>query len=181
MSGVNTLRSSSVEISAPCLPALALCGLLAGCGPGRAFAAPPPAAPLEPGVTLESGWLLEDPDGSVRLVAGIAPSGATATQLLTGRFRHDGPDPAAGLRIVLAIPGGMHYVEASASGPGAAISFSADGGRSFEESPAPAAELTHIRWDLAGKFEPGTAGLVSFQVIPADVARAAVAPTGVAK
>lgn len=164
------MKSSSVEIFTPRAAVFAFFALLAGAGAWRALADEAAGSPAAPAVILETGWLLEDPDGSVRLVAGVAPSGAATTQLLTGRFRYEGPNPAAGLRIVLPIPGGMHYLEGSASGPGASISFSADGGQSFAELHPPAAQLTHIRWDLAGEFEPGVAGLVSFQVRPAEAA-----------
>lgn len=145
------------------------------------FGAGPAAAQdvVEPSVTLESAWLAATEEGGERLVVGPRPEGA-GKQLVTARFRHEGTKPAARLRIVLAIPDGMHYVAGSAVGPGAEISYSVDGGRSFgpaaalslpvdAEDPdtamraAKTTDYSHIRWELPGTHPPGRAGLVSFR------------------
>lgn len=146
----------------------------------------PGPAPAEPHVVVESAWLVprEDADG-VLIVAGPRPAEA-AEALLTVRFRYEGDAPAAGLRIVVAIPAGMALVAGSATGPGAVLSYSADGGANFgdEESltvaaaggapgatrPATAADFTHVRWDLPGEHPPGIAGLVSFRARPVEAA-----------
>jgi hypothetical protein len=152
---------------------------------------PPPAPSARPRVTLEPGWLTPDPvTGRPRLVAGVPAEAAeddVIERVYTGRFRHEGIVPATGLRIVIEIPRGLHYVAGSATGPRAQVSFSADGGRSFAPpgeltvgvepaaaDPAPRkaepADYTHIRWDLPGEFAPGTAGLVTFRARPATSA-----------
>lgn len=159
--------------------ALALVMALALPRPASAASAADPATPR---VVLEPGWLTVDPaTGSARLVAGVPAEAAeddAIERVYTGRFRHDSVEPATGLRIVIEIPRGLHYVAGSATGPRAQISVSADGGRSF----APPGELTlpadytHIRWDLPGEFAPGTAGLVAFRARPATLAAMEVAP-----
>lgn len=163
---------------------------------------PPPPPPAIPRVVLEPGWLTVDPaTGSTRLVAGVPAEAAEddmMERVYTGRFRHESVEPATGLRIVIEIPRGLHYVAGSATGPRAEISVSADGGRSFAppgelmlaadpaagNGPATAAaprkaqpaDYTHIRWDLPGEFAPGTAGLVAFRARPATLAAMEVAP-----
>lgn len=145
------------------------------------FGADPAAAQdvVEPSVIVESAWLAATEEGGERLVLGPRPEGA-GEQLVTVRFRLEGTKPAARLRIVLAIPDGMHYVAGSAVGPGAEISYSVDGGRSFgpaaalslpvdAEDPdtamrtAKTTDYSHIRWELPGTHPPGLAGLVSFR------------------
>ena len=151
--------------------------------------APPLPPPVEPVVVTESAWLAVDADtGDARLT-----EQPTDLQLFTGRFHYDGGQPVIGLRIVLPIPTGTHYVADSATGPGADISFSADGGRTFAEPnaltvavvPAEHAsaarraepeEYTHIRWDLAGEYSAGTRGLVSFRARPVAPDPAAPGP-----
>jgi hypothetical protein len=178
-----------------------------GAGVGVGAAAVTPAGPLapqpaRPRVVLEPGWLTQDPaTGRSRLVAGVPAEAAeddAIERVYTGRFRHEGIVPAAGLRIVIEIPRGLHYVAGSATGPRAQISVSADGGRSFAppgelmvavdpaagNGPATDAaprkaqpgDYTHIRWDLPGEFAPGTAGLVAFRARPATPAAMEVAP-----
>ena len=167
------------------------------------------ADPSTPSVVLEPGWLTVDPaTGRARLVAGVPAEAAeddAIERVYTGRFRHEGIAPATGLRIVIEIPRGLHYVAGSATGPRAQISVSADGGRSFAppgelmvtvdpaagDDPATAAgddpataiaprkaqpgDYTHIRWDLPGEFAAGTAGLVAFRARPATAAASAAA------
>lgn len=142
-----------------------LCLISAGLGAGLAIADDPAEPPAEPRIAVESAWVVAREDGGERLVTELPPDGAIE-QLVTLRFRHDGTEPAAGLRIVHAVPAGTRFVPGSATGPGAALSYSADGGRTFVapgELSDPE-EATHIRWDFAGEYPPGLAGLVSFRV-----------------
>lgn len=179
--------------------ALVLAGLLpatAGSSAARAQGAAilPPA---EPAVALEWAWIVpadqaadqavdEGLDGPVegeRLADSLSPGGGHE-RLYTGRFRYQGADAVPALRIVLPVPAGMHYLPGSATGPGAEIAYSVDGGRTFappetlramRAAPgarlrtrrARAAEYTHIQWLLAGEFVPGISGLVSFRARPA--------------
>lgn len=128
----------------------------------------PTPAPATPVVTLESGWIAADESGADARIVARPPAGRPSEQIYTGRFHYQGEAPARGLRIVLPIPPGMRYISGSATGPGAELSYSADGGRSFapaDQLPAPG-DYTHIRWDLPGRYAPGTRGLVSFRAIP---------------
>jgi hypothetical protein len=148
-----------------------------------AWLAPAPAYgedPARPKVAIEAAWLIAAHDeGGQMLVPGPPPDGALE-RLYTARFRHEGENPADGLQIILAIPDGEHYIAGSATGPGAEIAYSVDGGQTFD---APAAlvlpvddadggararragpvDYSHIRWMLPGTHPPGRAGLVSFR------------------
>lgn len=158
-------------------------------------AAPAPATPV---VRLESGWIAADESGAEERLAAAPPLEGPPERIYTGRFHYRGDAPARGLRIVLPIPAGMRYIGGSATGPGARLSYSIDGGRSFAppeallvplappdavapgtgetaaDQAAPTAatrragpeDYTHIRWDLPGRYAPGTRGLVSFRAIP---------------
>lgn len=145
-------------------------------------------APAEPAVALEWAWIAPATaatgEATERLVD-ARPAGGAEARLYTGRFRYEGAEAAAALRIVLPVPAGMHYLPGSATGPGVEITYSVDGGRTFgppealrvmsadpgtllRTRRASAAEYTHIQWLLAGEFVPGLAGLVSFRVRPAS-------------
>jgi uncharacterized repeat protein (TIGR01451 family) len=63
--------------------------------------------------------------------------------------------------IVDTIPTATTYMAGSASGAGTAITFSHDGGTSFDSSDA--APVTHIRWTVAAALAPGDNGTVAFQ------------------
>ena len=136
--------------------------------PEHAALAVPAPAPATPVVTLESASIAAtEPGADPRVVAG-PPTDASAQRIYTGRFQYLGEAPAHGLRIVLEMPAGMRYVNGSATGPGAQLSYSVDGGLSFApgaELPAPE-DCTHLRWDLPGRYAPGTRGLVSFRAVP---------------
>src|ERR1700733_8811825 len=78
--------------------------------------------------------------------------------------------------IVHPIPEHMRYVADSAVGPGAEVSYSVDGGRSFaraenlkvpgkdgEPRPAIAADYTHIRWRLKNSLKANSVAFVRFR------------------
>lgn len=148
-------------------------------GPG------PLPVPARPKVLLEVGWLVPvEGSETLRLVTGEPPQDPAET-LFSLRFRYEGEAPAEGLRIVQAVPEGMHYLAGTATGPGAVVRFSVDGGRTFgpaesltvtepepetAQKPAVAADYSHIRWDLPGLHPPGISGLVSFRARPAGPA-----------
>lgn len=155
---------------------------------GESYAPTPvPAAepvPAEPRVLVESAWLVPSEDlAGTRIVTGPRPADA-AESLVTARFRYEGDVPAEGLRIVLEIPAELTLVADSATGPGAVVSYSVDGGARFGSAdaltvpddgeapgalrPATPADYTHIRWDLPGEHPPGIAGLVSFRARPTE-------------
>jgi hypothetical protein len=136
-------------------------------------------------VSVESAWLLVALDaGAETLATGVRPEGAVE-RLYTVRFRYEGETAADGLQITLAIPEDVHYVAGSATGPGAEIAYSVDGGRSFgapgalalpvgeagagaETRRAAPPDYSHIRWTLPGAHPPGRTGLVSFRARPVE-------------
>jgi hypothetical protein len=169
-------------LSGPVTAGFAAEGQDAGPGP---LPVPVPATPT---VLLEVGWLVQvEGSETLRLVTGEPPQ-VSAETLFSLRFRYEGDTPAEGLRIVQAVPEGMHYRTGTATGPGAEVRFSVDGGMTFGPAesltvvtvaagaaetprrPAVAADYSHIRWDLPGLHPPGISGLVSFRARPAGLA-----------
>jgi uncharacterized repeat protein (TIGR01451 family) len=75
------------------------------------------------------------------------------------------------------VPEHMRYVENSAIGAGADVSFSVDGGRTFDrpeklklagvqgERPATAADYTHIRWQLKHILKGNSVAMAHFRAI----------------
>jgi uncharacterized repeat protein (TIGR01451 family) len=76
------------------------------------------------------------------------------------------------------VPEHMRYVADSALGPGATVSYSVDGGRSFERAenlkvqgpdgplrPAVAADYTDIRWQLKNSLKANSVAFVRFRAI----------------
>jgi uncharacterized repeat protein (TIGR01451 family) len=76
------------------------------------------------------------------------------------------------------IPEHMSYVADTAVGPGAEVSYSVDGGRSFDRAenltvtgadgrprPAVAADYTHIRWHLKNSLQANSVAFVRFRAL----------------
>lgn len=70
------------------------------------------------------------------------------------------------------IPANTIYLAGSASGPGADIEFSVDGGQNFarpeqvklpDGTRAPPTRYTHIRWSLRNPLAPGSTALARFR------------------
>lgn len=140
------------------------------------------AEPARPGVNVDRLWLVPVEDtGIYEAVADPLPEG-TGEALYSVRFRYDGEaDAEEGLEIIQRMPVGMLYVPGSATGPGAVVTFSVDGGESYDipealsvredgdtSRPATADDYTHIRWLLPGRFPPGLSGVVSFRARQAE-------------
>ena len=96
--------------------------------------------------------------------------------IYTIHYTNVGDDPAERVIITDAIPDHMVYTDGSASGKGAAITFSVDGGRTYDaagnltvekddgtQRQASASDYTHIRWALKDPLVPSTAGFVAFK------------------
>ena len=83
--------------------------------------------------------------------------------------------PLRNVAVVQPVPANTAYIADSASGPGAAVSFSVDGGHTFgapealtvevegTTQPAQAAQYTHIRWQLRNVLAPGATALARFR------------------
>jgi uncharacterized repeat protein (TIGR01451 family) len=78
--------------------------------------------------------------------------------------------------VTFPVPQHLTYVAESAAGPGTEISFSADGGQSFdvpdnlkardadgEQRPAAAAVYTHIRWQFKNPLKGNSVAFVRFR------------------
>ncbi len=76
------------------------------------------------------------------------------------------------------VPEHMQYVADSAVGPGAAVTYSVDGGRTFDRPenlkvpgpdgglrPAIAADYTDIRWQLKNSLKPNSVAFVRFRAL----------------
>ena len=85
-----------------------------------------------------------------------------------------GDEPATRVVITDPIPEHMDFT-GSVAGSGATITFSIDGGKTYDvasallvkdgesEKPAPPADYTHIRWEFKDALEPGSTRSVEFR------------------
>jgi uncharacterized repeat protein (TIGR01451 family) len=98
--------------------------------------------------------------------------------LYTLEVRNTGAAPIATPVITYAIPEHMRYVADSAVGPGAAVSYSVDAGRSFESADtlkvqgpdgrlraAVAADYSDIRWQLKNSLKPNSVAFLRFRAL----------------
>ncbi len=96
----------------------------------------------------------------------------------TLEIRNTGSRPLPAPTVDFAVPEHMRYIANSAVGAGADVSFSVDGGRTFErpenlwvvpvgEAPrlATAADYTHIRWRLKHALQPKAMALARFRAV----------------
>jgi uncharacterized repeat protein (TIGR01451 family) len=93
----------------------------------------------------------------------------------TVRITNQTTVPLRNVAVVQPVPANTVYIADSASGPGANISFSIDGGHVFApaaelmvenggvKSPAQPAQYTHIRWQLRNPLAPGATALARFR------------------
>ncbi len=81
-------------------------------------------------------------------------------------------------RVDYPIPEHMRYLDDTAAGPGADITYSIDGGRTFDrpenlqviapdgqKRPATAADYTHIRWQLKHILKGGSVAFARFRAV----------------
>lgn len=93
----------------------------------------------------------------------------------TVRITNQTTVPLRNVAVVQPVPANTVYIADSAAGPGAAVSFSVDGGQSFApadalvsaiegtKQPAQPAQYTHIRWQLRNPLAPGATALARFR------------------
>lgn len=98
--------------------------------------------------------------------------------IYTLEVRNTGAAALAAPTFTQPIPDHMQYLADSAVGPGAEVSYSVDGGRSFdapdnlkvhgadgEARPAVAADYTHIRWRLKNALKANSVAFVRFRAL----------------
>ena len=154
---------------------------LAAVAAGLALAAPALAAPRIVFSIAQFREVAEQKGGArtTRMVPAQSVSpGDVVEYVLT--YANQGDASATDANIDDAIPKGTTYLANTASGEGAEITFSSDGGKTFapavkltyefrlpsgavEKRVATPAEYTHVRWTLKS-VPPGATGKVAFRV-----------------
>ena len=111
------------------------------------------------------------------------PTDASASHadelIVSVRFANASDRILDAIRITSPIPPDLSYVSDSASGPGADVLYSVDGGRSFGrpeeltmQAPdgsvrgAEPADYTHVRWVLRTSLDAGASGVARFRAVP---------------
>lgn len=142
-----------------------------------------PAGPLDIKAIAEVESRLANPKtaGSGSVAAKLVP----ATQVEPGdrviytlEVRNTGATAVDAPSVAYPIPEHMRYSADSAVGPGAEISYSVDGGRSFDRAenlkvqapegrlrPALAADYTDIRWQLKNSLKANSVAFVRFRAL----------------
>lgn len=96
----------------------------------------------------------------------------------TLRVRNPGDRAAHDVIVTKPVPANTTYLAGSATGPGATVTLSIDGGLTFEpperlviddaeggRRPAPPERYTHIRWQLRHPLAPGAVAFVRFRAV----------------
>jgi uncharacterized repeat protein (TIGR01451 family) len=96
--------------------------------------------------------------------------------IYTLEVRNTAPTTVRAPTVTYPVPEHMSYVAESAVGPATEISYSVDGGRSFDAAenlkvqdadgqvrPAAAADYTHIRWQLKNSLKGNSVAFVRFR------------------
>ena len=154
---------------------------LAAVAAGLLLAAPAFAAPRLAVSITQLREVVETKDGArtARMVPATSVTPGDVVEYVLA-YENRGDAAAKDANIDDPIPKGTTYLAGSATGEGAEITFSADGGRTFapavrltyevrlpsgavEKRVATPAEYTHVRWTLK-QVPPGAAGKVSFRV-----------------
>lgn len=140
---------------------------------------------LAMGLIARPAWNEELPQPEVQLLAEIRVGARLepALQLDEGqeifytlRIKNPGAKPMTGVSVVQAVPHNTSYVAGSATGAGADIMFSVDGGTRFAHANQlqwpgnpgkvlPASQYTHIRWQLAYPLAPHAVVLARFRAV----------------
>jgi uncharacterized repeat protein (TIGR01451 family) len=159
-----------------CRPAV-LAALLGG----LAFATPALAAPRI-AVSIAQRREVVEGSGAARTTRWVATDAAKPGDVVEYVLSYSNAGDAAATDAVIEdpIPRGTTYLANTATGEGAEITFSSDGGRTFapaakltsqlrlpsgavEQRVATPAEYTHVRWVLKG-VPAGATGTVAFRV-----------------
>lgn len=110
---------------------------------------------------------------------------APATRVVPGdqivytlEIRNPGPEPIHAPIVIYPVPAHVAYLADSASGPGAEVTFSVDGGQHFDEPEnlrvpddrgqlrrASAAQYSHIRWALRHALKRQSIAFARFRAV----------------
>ena len=98
--------------------------------------------------------------------------------IYTNTFTNNGSEAAEGLVINNPVPANTEYLNGSATEAGYELTFSVDGGKTFDKSenlsvldkdgkkvPANAKDYTNIRWTRTEPLSPGQTGSVEFRIM----------------
>ncbi|HWX33161.1 MAG TPA: hypothetical protein VNZ53_37755 [Steroidobacteraceae bacterium] len=98
--------------------------------------------------------------------------------IYTLEVRNTGANAVAAPTVTHPVPEHMLYIADTAVGPGAEVSYSVDGGRSFDRAenlkvpgedgrmrPAVAADYTDIRWQLKNSLKANSTAFVRFRAL----------------
>jgi uncharacterized repeat protein (TIGR01451 family) len=98
--------------------------------------------------------------------------------IYTLEIRNTGAKAVPAASVSYGIPEHMRYVADSATGPGADVSYSIDGGHTFDRPenlkvagpsgplrPATAADYTHIRWHLQHSLKGNSVAFARFRAV----------------
>jgi uncharacterized repeat protein (TIGR01451 family) len=98
--------------------------------------------------------------------------------LYTLEVRNTGATALDAPVVIQPVPEHMQYVADTAVGPGAEVSYSVDGGHTFDHAenlkvtgsdgnphPAAAADYTHIRWQLKNTLKVNSTAFVRFRAL----------------
>jgi uncharacterized repeat protein (TIGR01451 family) len=136
--------------------------------------------------TTALGQAVADPI-SIRAIAEVEVAGklAPADRVVSGdrvryslEVRNTGTSTVPPPTVTYAVPAHTLYAADSAVGPGTEVSYSVDGGRSFDKPEnlrvpaaegqlrlAVAADYTHIRWRLKNRLKANSVAFVRFRAL----------------
>lgn len=138
----------------------------------------PAFADLVAAQRVEKEVLVRAADGTEKIERRPADRVKPGQQVIyTLSYENPSSSPAGDVVLIMPVPRETTYVEGSVTGPGASVTFSADGGETYvargrlvvtedgRERAATNGDITHVKWTLAGALAPKGRGEVSFRGI----------------
>ena len=135
--------------------------------------------PIKVTVVTEIEKEVVNPDGRVVTQRVVVEKEAPGTEVIfTTFYENISNEDAENTIIINPMPPGIIYREGSAQGAGATVSFSVDGGKTYDapanlfvfdgsgrQFAARPQDYTHIRWTFKTPLLPGAKGDVSFRAV----------------
>lgn len=135
--------------------------------------------PIKVTVVTEIEKEVIDPDGRIVTQRVVVEKEAPGTEVIfTTFYENISKEDAENTMITNPIPPGLIYREGSAQGAGATVTFSVDGGKTYDvpaklfvfdgsgrQFAARPQDYTHIRWSFKTPLLPGAKGDVSFRAV----------------